>query len=43
MLAYYGEHTYSQVADIVGAPLGTVKGRIRDALIKLRNDMLGDE
>ena len=43
MLAYYGEHTHSQVADIVGAPLGTVKGRIRDALIKLRNDMLGDE
>jgi RNA polymerase sigma-70 factor (ECF subfamily) len=43
MLAYYGEHTYSQVADIVGAPLATVKGRIRDALIKLRNDMLGDE
>jgi RNA polymerase sigma-70 factor (ECF subfamily) len=43
MLAYYGEHTYSQVAEIVGAPLGTVKGRIRDALIKLRKDMLGDE
>jgi RNA polymerase sigma-70 factor (ECF subfamily) len=39
-LAFYGGHTYSQVADILGVPLGTVKGRIRDALGRLRDDML---
>jgi RNA polymerase sigma-70 factor (ECF subfamily) len=43
MLAFYGGHTYSQVAVMLDAPLGTVKGRIRDALTKLRDAMLGDE
>jgi RNA polymerase sigma-70 factor (ECF subfamily) len=42
-LAFYGGHTYNEVAVIVGAPLGTVKGRIRDALLKLRDGMLGGE
>ena len=42
-LAFYGGHTYSQVASILGAPLGTVKARIRDAMIKLRDCMLRDE
>jgi RNA polymerase sigma-70 factor, ECF subfamily len=42
-LAYFGDHTYSQVAAILGAPLGTVKGRIREALIKLRHAMLSDD
>lgn len=42
-LAFYGGHTYSQVADITGVPLGTVKGRIRDALGKLRDGMLSGE
>jgi RNA polymerase sigma-70 factor (ECF subfamily) len=42
-LAFYGGHTYSQVASILGTPLGTVKARIRDAIIKLRDGMLGDE
>ena len=43
MLAFYGEHTYSEVATILGAPLGTVKARIRDAIIKLRDAMLNDD
>jgi RNA polymerase sigma-70 factor (ECF subfamily) len=39
-LAFYGGHTYSQVASILDVPLGTVKARIRDAIIKLRGWML---
>jgi RNA polymerase sigma-70 factor (ECF subfamily) len=42
-LAFYGGNTYRQVAAILGAPLGTVKARIRDAIIKLRDGMLSDE
>jgi RNA polymerase sigma-70 factor, ECF subfamily len=39
-LAFYEGHTYSQVAATLGVPLGTVKGRIREGLIKLRRGML---
>ncbi|TDD72183.1 sigma-70 family RNA polymerase sigma factor [Actinomadura darangshiensis] len=41
-LAYYGGHSYREVAELVGAPPNTVRTRMRDGIIRLR-DCLGVE
>jgi RNA polymerase sigma-70 factor (ECF subfamily) len=38
-LAYYGGYTYQQVAGVLDAALGTIKTRIRDGLIRMRDCM----
>jgi RNA polymerase sigma-70 factor (ECF subfamily) len=40
MLAYYGGHTYAEVSALLQANLSTVKTRMRDGLVRLR-DCLG--
>jgi RNA polymerase sigma-70 factor (ECF subfamily) len=40
-LAYFGGYTQSEISDLMKVPLGTVKGRTRIALGKLREELAG--
>jgi len=38
-LVYFGGFTHTEIAEMLGAPVGTVKGRMRLGLEKLRNQL----
>jgi RNA polymerase sigma-70 factor, ECF subfamily len=41
-LAYFGGFTHSEIAEALGMPMGTVKGRMRLGLDKLRRELAGE-
>ncbi len=41
LLAYYGGYTQSEIADLTGLPLGTVKSRTFQAMQRLRRTLAG--
>jgi RNA polymerase sigma-70 factor, ECF subfamily len=40
-LAYFGGFTQTQIAELLGEPVGTVKGRMRLGLDKMRRELVG--
>ena len=40
-LAYFGGFTHSEIADMLDTPIGTIKGRMRLGLEKLRGHLVG--
>jgi RNA polymerase sigma-70 factor, ECF subfamily len=41
-LAYYGGFTHTQIAEMLDMPVGTVKGRMRLGLEKMRRELTGE-